>query len=146
MLSRADNNISSFCWAIELPRWENGWVFMHGRATRPSWSLGFAGQFCAGLLWKINASPYTPATSTFRTAKGSAKDCFSTPTAVGHIKVCSCSDHYLIGNESSMLAMHWQKFRITNARTSSGGFVMSFLLVSAYRFPCWDAELKNLPW
>lgn len=63
-----------------------GCVCMHGRATRASWLLNSAGQSCAGLLWKIIASPYTPATSTFRTTKGVAKGCSSPHTEVGHIK------------------------------------------------------------
>lgn len=63
----------------------DGCVCMHERATRARCLHGSAGQSCPGLLWKIIAPPYTPATSMVRTAKGTAKGNFSPPTEVRHI-------------------------------------------------------------
>lgn len=59
---------------------------MDERATRASWLHDSAGQSCAGLLWKIIAPPYTPATYKFRAAESIANGCFSPPTEVWPIK------------------------------------------------------------
>lgn len=56
------------------------------RATGVSWLLSSAGALGAGLFWKIIASPYTPATSVFRTTKGFPKGCLSPPTEVWHMR------------------------------------------------------------
>lgn len=112
MLGRVDI-ISQFWRTIELPRWKNvrgisdymSYSFLKRlsdlhqdliyfwshhycvceRAIEASWLLSSAGELCAGLLCKIIASPYTPATSVFRTAKGFAKGCLSPLTDTWHI-------------------------------------------------------------
>lgn len=59
-------------------------VFMHERTTRASWLLSSAGQFCAGLLWKIIASPYSPDTSTLRTAKALQRAVLALYSSMAH--------------------------------------------------------------